>query len=93
MDSLLRPWRSVHDGNPGFESSGAHSLSDSQHRPQWQALLFLPSLIEANVDVRTLRCPEMQPGLPWSGLWKCPPTARLGYPLAGLPRRRRLRFT
>jgi hypothetical protein len=23
MDSLLRPWRSVHDGNRGFESSGA----------------------------------------------------------------------
>jgi hypothetical protein len=22
MDSLLRPWRSVHDGNPRFESSG-----------------------------------------------------------------------
>ena len=24
MDSLPRPWRSVHDGNPRFESSNAH---------------------------------------------------------------------
>ena len=26
MDSLLRPWRSVHDGNPRFESSGARHV-------------------------------------------------------------------
>jgi hypothetical protein len=32
MDSLLRPWRSVHDGNPGFESSGAHRLGRCANR-------------------------------------------------------------
>ena len=32
MDSLLRPWRSVHDGNPGFESSGAHRMGRCANR-------------------------------------------------------------
>lgn len=39
MDFLLRSWRSVHDGNPGFEFSGAHctthaSLSEIQCLPR-----------------------------------------------------------
>ena len=39
MDFLLRFWRSVHDGNPGFEFSGAHctthaSLSEIQCLPR-----------------------------------------------------------
>jgi hypothetical protein len=33
MDSLLRPWRSVHDGNPRFESFNAHALLSGERGP------------------------------------------------------------